>query len=161
MNLSKKNQELSKNNSNSVRKKAIVIVTMLFTTLIFSQKVSEELKSAIKADNLEVFKTLIDVTDLDAYYKINDRDYTLLIMTIKLKADSCFGFLIENNVNLEKISSGKTPLMHAVKNGKLDMVKALITAGADKLAINDANKTALDYSVRYKRKGIQTYLESL
>ena len=82
-------------------------------------------------------------------------------MTIKLKANSCFGFLLENKVNFEKISSGKTPLMHAVKNGKLDMVKALINAGADKLAENDATKTALDYAIRYKRKDIQTYLESL
>jgi len=161
MNLSKINQEHAKKNRTSVRKKTIVIITLLFTTLTFSQKVSEELKSTIKADNLDVFKTLIDDTDLDTYYKINDRDYTLLIITIKLKASSCFEFLIENKVNVEKISSGKTPLMHAVKNGKLDMVKILITAGADKLAKNDVNKTALDYAVRYKRKDIQTYLESL
>ena len=52
-------------------------------------------------------------------------------------------------------------LMHAVKNGKLDMVKALINAGADILTKNDASKTALDYAVRYKRKDIQVYLESL
>ncbi len=161
MNVSKQHQELHKNNKNTVSTKIILVICLLFSTLTFSQRVSEELKSAIKADDLESFKTLIDVTDLDTYYKINDRDYTLLIMTIKLKANSCFGFLLENKVNFEKISSGKTPLMHAVKNGKLDMVKALINAGADKLAENDATKTALDYAIRYKRKDIQTYLESL
>ncbi len=142
-------------------KKSILIISLLFTSLLYAQRVSEELKSAIKTDDLTSFKKLIDTTDLDTYYSINERDYTLLIITIKLKANSCFDFLLENNVNLEKISSGKTPLMHAVKNGKLDMVKALIKKGANKFAKNDKNLTALDYATRYKRNDIKTYLESL
>ena len=65
MNVSKQHQELHKNNKNTVSTKIILVICLLFSTLTFSQRVSEELKSAIKADDLESFKTLIDVTDLE------------------------------------------------------------------------------------------------
>lgn len=72
--------------------------------------------------------------------------------------------LIEKGANIEVRSrSGKTPLLMASENGKFNVVKMLIEAGADINAINtkDDNKSAIDYAQQDGHDDIAKYLKSI
>ncbi|MEM5563583.1 ankyrin repeat domain-containing protein [Psychroserpens sp. AS72] len=80
---------------------------------------------------------------------------------MKSNANDCFQLLLDEKVNLEKVCTSKTPLMYAVKYGRLDFVKSLVEAGAKLEVKNDKGLTALDYAKKYKQDEIATYLAAL
>ena len=48
-------------------------------------------------------------------------------------------------------NGGKTPLMYASYEGKPEVVRVLLAAGADKDLRNNDGKTALDYAIEKKK----------
>lgn len=65
------------------------------------------------------------------------------------------------DINAKKSSykSGATPLIEAVRNTRIEMVKALIARGADIQATDDRRLTALQWSIKGKDKQIETILK--
>lgn len=135
-------------------------IILLATTFLSAQTLSDDFKMVLQIDSTERFKILLDKADKNACYETGNSSYTLLAITIKLGATNCFNHLLAQQADIEKICAGKTPLMYAVKYGKLDMAKALVTAGANPNAENSKGKTALDYAKKYDQKALQSYLES-
>ena len=50
--------------------------------------------------------------------------------------------------------------MYAAKHGKLEMLKYLIEHGANINTVSVKGKTALSYSIEYKRPEIEAYLKA-
>ena len=142
-------------------KKILITIAFFITSMVSGQSLSEDFKEPLKTDNAETFKTLVNDENLNACFDGGNSSYSLLALTIKINASDCFNVLLDKKVNLEKACSSKTPLMYAVKYGNLEMVKALIHAGADVKAKKDSGKTALYYAKKYEQKDIYEYLKSL
>ncbi|CAN7521562.1 ankyrin repeat domain-containing protein [Polaromonas sp. LjRoot131] len=71
--------------------------------------------------------------------------------------------LLEAGAHIEGASerSHIHPLWKAAKRGHLQMVKLLVSSGANTNATDSTGMTALDYARRYSRKEVVEYLESL
>lgn len=72
--------------------------------------------------------------------------------------------LINKGADIEvRTNSGLTPLMNAVSNGKINVVKMLINVGADINATNPIqyDKTPLDYAIDDDRTEIVNYLRKI
>ena len=69
-------------------------------------------------------------------------------------------YFVKSGADIEHICANKTPLMYAAKLGKLEMLKYLIEQGANINAVSTKGKTALSYSIEYKRPEIEAYLKS-
>lgn len=137
--------------------------TLLLTasTLVSAQSVPEDFKAAIKTDDAIAFLKLVTADNLNTCYETQSSDYTLLALTIKYNAKACFKTLLAQKADLEKACASKTPLMYAVKYSQLDIVKALIKAGADFKAENSSGRTAIDYAKKYEQKEIYAHLKAL
>lgn len=143
-------------------KTILAIFTIFCTTFITAQTIKEnDLKYALSSDNVENFQKLVTPKTKTDCFKIGNSSYSLLALTIKTGAKNCFDYLLTQKIDVEKACAGKTPLMYAVKYNNLNMVKALIKAGANTKAKTGSGRTALDYAKKYKRQEIATYLESL
>ncbi len=142
-------------------KSIVIVLAFMLTGISFGQSLSEDFKHTLKSDNVETFKTLLTEENLNTCFEAGNSNYTLLALTIKFDANSCFESLLEKNVDLEKVCSTKTPLMYAVKYGSLEIAKALIEAGAKLDTENSSGRTALDYAKKYEQKEIYEYLKSL
>lgn len=71
--------------------------------------------------------------------------------------------LIKNGANInQRTEAGYTPLMLAAANGKLQVARALLSAGADTSLMNwkNGSRSALDYAVQYKNHQIAGLLRS-
>jgi len=142
--------------------KTISIMLVLFITSIVSgQSLSKDFKAPLETDNAQTFKVLVNEDNLNACFDIGDSSYSLLILSIKGNAINCLKVLLDQKVDLEKVCTSKTPLMYAVKYGKLEMVKVLIRAGASVKTKTESGKTALDYAKKYDQGEIESYLQSL
>jgi hypothetical protein len=139
----------------------IFTLSLFFTALVSALALPNDMKSAIKTDNAEVFLKLLTTDTMNMCYDARNSSYTLLALTIKYEAKACFKTLVSEKADLEKACSSKTPLMYAVKYGQLDTVKALIFAGADYKAKNTSGRTAMDYAKTYEQKDIYAYLQGL
>jgi thiol-disulfide isomerase/thioredoxin len=110
-----------------------------------------------------------DVKALDPYLskdKINEcyhegYGYTLLSLSIKVGAKKCFDLLLSKGANVEKTCEYKTPLMYAAKAKNMEMVKALIKAGANPNAVNSENENVMHYAKKYQFQEMIDYLNAL
>ncbi|MBL4678000.1 MAG: ankyrin repeat domain-containing protein [Mucilaginibacter sp.] len=87
------------------------------------------LQTIVKADDA------IALGKLATKEKVNEcyGNYSLLSQAVRAGATKCFELLVASGANVNQASNGYVPpFMHAVKYGKLDMVKVLIAKGADK-----------------------------
>lgn len=140
----------------------LITIAFFATTLLSAQTLKQDdLKNALASDDTVAFKKLITKDTKNACLSLGNSSYNLLALTIKTGATNCFNSLLEQKPNLEKACANKTPLMYAVKYGELNMVKALIKAGANPKTTTSSGRTALDYAKKYKKEEIATYLESL
>ena len=73
-------------------------------------------------------------------------------------------YLIEEknmDVNKTKRKSGLTPVIQATCYGNIDLVKLLISHGADLTIKDKFNLSAIDYARKLQRKKMQEFLENL
>ncbi|PQJ80689.1 ankyrin repeat domain-containing protein [Polaribacter porphyrae] len=133
---------------------------LLCTISIFSQEISSNIKYALKDDDATSLKKLITNDNKNTCFEAGNSNYTLLNLTIKFNALSCFKMLISKNIDVNKACTGKTPLLYTAKYGRLEMAKLLIKNKAD---INKTYKgrSALDYAKKYKKEDVYKYLKSL
>jgi len=133
---------------------------LVFTIAISSQEISSEIKYALKNDDAKTLETLISSTNKNTCFEIGNSNYTLLNLTIKLNAISCFKKLLSKNVDINKACTGKTPLHYTAKYGRLEMAKLLIKNKAD-ITKNYKGRSAADYAKRYEKDEVYQYLNSL
>ena len=133
---------------------------LLVSIAIFSQNISSDVKSAIKNDNAETLKSLFKTESKNTCFASGNAKYTLLNLTIKYNAISCFKMLLSEKVNVNKACTGKTPLHYAAKYGRLAMAKLLIENKAD-ISKTYKGRSAKDYAKKYENQEVYTYLNSL
>jgi ankyrin repeat protein len=95
----------------------------------------------------------------------NDRDplHWALIAVAEANQVESARELLSAGANIEGASERPyiRPLWKAAKRGHLEMVKLLLSHGADPSATDNDGMTALDYATRYSRIQVVQYLESL
>lgn len=109
---------------------------------------------AIKNRNLEIIVALAT------------KDKTLsfrafLIAITKGDLDMVKALLPLNLKNLEKKEAGFTPLMHAASNQQFEIVKFLVTSGANLNATNTENSTMVHIAARLNKPSIVKFLTNL
>lgn len=122
---------------------------------------SSSMLSTIRADKAPELLELLGENELNNCFSHKKSSYTPLALAIKLGASESFKILIDKSVDVEKACASKTPLMYAAKYDQLEMVEALVHAGADHSYKNKKGRSAKDYSKKYKRKQIYLYIKSL
>jgi ankyrin repeat protein len=142
-------------------KKALILL-LIVTHSIYTQNLSKEMISAFKFDDSTKLMALVGQDNLNNCYSLNGNSYGLLALAIKSKANNCLERLLqEKSIAIEKACESKTPLLYAVKYGRLKMLKLLITNGANHNVITNKGRTAKDYATKYQRPEVLKYLKSL
>ncbi len=113
-----------------------------------AQAFTDDIHNALRDDNAEQLAVAIDDNPIDHCYSIEAYSYNLLSISIKYGLDNCFNYLMSKDPNVDADCSGKSILMYAAKYKEVDMLKALVKAGADP-SISYKRKTALDYARKY------------
>jgi ankyrin repeat protein len=139
----------------------ILFFALLVSNIALSQKPTKELIMSLKYDDPAKLIIAAGEANLNNCYMINETSYSLLAMAIKSNAKNCLKRLLKENVNIEKVCETKTPLLYAVKYGKLEMLKLLVESGANYNIVTSKGRTAKDYAKKYKRNEVLEYLISL
>ena len=136
---------------------------LFFCGLVNAQQLNSPIKRALEADDSTALVSAVKEAQyqLDDCFDVEGYGYTLLAISIKMNKAAVFSYLIGKKITLNKICKDKSALMFATKYGKLDMVKALVNAGADIKQLSDEKETALDYAVKYKQVAIEEYFKTL
>lgn len=137
------------------------ILLLFIVPLAGAQPLPEQIKTAFRVDDADKVTNLVSSKTVDACYEAGNSKYTLLALTIKGNSKKIFNALMDQDADIEKACAGKTPLMYGAKYGRLDMVKALIQAGADHDFVNNKLRTALSYARKYQQKEVYVYLKTL
>ncbi|SFW62146.1 ankyrin repeat domain-containing protein [Cellulophaga fucicola] len=135
-------------------------ILLIISTYASAQEISEDLKNVLQNDNVTELKKHLTAKDLDKCYKLDDTEYSLLTLSIKLNAKSCFAELVEQNASVEKTCNNKTPFMYTAKYNRLTMAKALVKAGVQIRVRNSDKQSALDFAKKYESKEIIEYIKS-
>ncbi|PZR30059.1 MAG: hypothetical protein DI535_00740 [Citrobacter freundii] len=115
-----------------MKKIALVLALGFLFCHVHAQSLPAECDKAMKTDDLASFAKMVPAASVNSCYKVGEWDYSLLSLVIKANAQKCFAYLVEKGANVNISCNGYVPpLMHAVKYGKLDMVKMLVSKGAD------------------------------
>jgi len=141
--------------------KIYTILLLLFiatTQGVRGQELDETKLNAFKADDTTIFRKEFRAEDYDKCFTIKESAYSPLLIAIKMDKPNIFSFLLESNIDLNRICDDKTPLMYAAKYGKTAFAKQLLKKGADKNIISPEGKTALDYAEKYKNYNISDIL---
>jgi ankyrin repeat protein len=92
----------------------------------------------------------------------NDDGDTLLIASIKAKADKCVSLLLSNGVDISlKDAEGKTPLIHATIHSNPNIISLLVNAGANIGDTDNMGRNCLHYAAMYNDNNMVNYLLSL
>ena len=142
-------------------KKSIAICLFLFAIAFTqAQELTKDTYLAFKNDDVGSLKSQLIESNLNNCYDVKGNSYSLLAVAIKMKATDCLShLLLQEEVDVNKSCSGKTPLMYTAKYGQLDMLKALLNADADRSLKNNGHDV-LDYAKKYKQQAIVNYLLS-
>tara|TARA_B100000809_G_scaffold39649_1_gene34665 strand:+ start:213 stop:647 length:435 start_codon:yes stop_codon:yes gene_type:complete len=133
---------------------------LLITFTISSQEVPSKIKTALKNDDVKTLKKELTKENINKCYKVENANYSLLILAIKLNSKECFNKLVNKKADLDKDCGGKTPLIYAAKYGRLEMTKELIKKGANPEK-KYGGRTALFYAKKHQKKEVSDYLSSL
>lgn len=140
-------------------KNSLLFFILIFPFITHAQDSLYQIKKMIKHDDLLAFeKYLAAGNDLNDCYEIEDKKYSMLILSIKFGRKKIFKYCIDEGADLNQTCSDKTPLIYALKYDRMDFFKKLLIRGADKDVITEQGKTAIDYAKEYKR---DTYFELL
>ena len=143
-------------------KKIFLITSFVVSSLALSQSVTNKMKNAFETDNPvslieEIKAQKLNINDC---FELKEKPYSLFAIAIKMDRQKVFSELINQKADLNQICEDKSPLMYAVKYGKINMVKQLIEAGADINVRNSEGANAFHYAQKYQQKEIEEYLKS-
>jgi len=137
----------------------LVIFTISFS--IQAQQLSKETYMALKSDAIITLQQQSEYKTLNQCFDAGNSSYNLLAMSIKTNAKNCFEQLLsEKEIDVNLACTGKTPLHYAAKYGRLEMLKKLLTAGADRTKTYKG-RTPLDYAIKYEQTEISNFLKQL
>ncbi|MEM6804167.1 MAG: ankyrin repeat domain-containing protein [Bacteroidota bacterium] len=126
----------------------------------FTQASFDELKSIIKSDDVKALQAFLDDKhSIDDCYEIGESSYSILVLSIKYKKEGIFKKCLELKADLDKICEDKTPLMYAIKYGRMEFFHALLEAGANKEKTSKKGKSAAEYATKYKREYFMEFLD--
>ncbi|MBN8837181.1 MAG: redoxin domain-containing protein [Sphingobacteriia bacterium] len=119
----------------------------------------------------ELLSGVLSPANINEFYsaKVRGKDYgmmTLLDLATLLNIEQSVLFLLDNgaNPNLVIRSQGETPLMHAIKNGNLKVVKALVANGAfvnNTMLLGNNWTTPISFANEQRQVEIEAYLKSI
>ena len=143
-------------------KKIFLITSFVVSSFALSQSVTDKMKNAFETDNPvslieEIKAQKLNINDC---FELKEKPYSLFAIAIKMDRQKVFSELINQKADLDKICEDKSPLMYAVKYGKINMVKQLVEAGADINVRNSEGANAFHYAQKYQQKEIEEYLKS-
>ncbi len=127
-----------------------------------AQTLTSEMKDAFESNNFELLSQEIKLqnTSFDACFEVEEglKPYSLLEISAKYNNLTILKNVLKQNVDINKMCFDKTALMSAAKYGKIEIVKELLKAGADKKITNVKGNDALYYA---KREGHADVVELL
>lgn len=135
-------------------------ILLVISTYASAQEINSDIKSVLETDNVTELKKQITSKNINSCFKLEESEYTLLTLSIKLNAKSCFAELIAQNANVEKTCNNKTPFMYTAKYNRLAMAKDLVKAGVQIRVRNSDKQSALDFAKKYESKEIIEYIKS-
>ncbi|MCC8423600.1 ankyrin repeat domain-containing protein [Mucilaginibacter sp. UR6-11] len=153
----------------NLRKILIVAVLFSIRTAVQAQQMPAEMVSAIEKDDTTQLGKLISKENVNQCYGY----YSVLSQTVRANAVNCFNLVIGKGADVNLSCAGYVPpLMHAIKYGHLEMVKALVAKGANvhyrlENQIDlpgggpEKGETPLSYAVKFQRTEIEAYLRSI
>ena len=104
----------------------------------------------LRGDNSETRKLINAGTPLD--YQDDIDGWTPLIYSIYYQNPLACRWLLENNADVDKADyAGRTPLMIAAIRGNHQLMKELLTLGANIFCKDNRQKTAFDFAVEYNQ----------
>lgn len=140
-------------------KTIITLTLVLFIGAMNAQELTKDTYLAFKNDNVSALKSQINGQELNACLDVKGAAYTLLGLAIKTNATACLDYLLtQENIDLDKACTGKTPLLYTAKYGHLEMMKSLLAAGADP-KISNQGRNLLDYAKKYEQQEIIDFLQ--
>ena len=100
--------------------------------------------------------------DMSICVDINGSSHQLLAGAIVKEANSIVDYILDNgNPDLSLICNDLTILQYGIQYGDADLVKKLLSAGADPNQKSESGKSALDLAQELKKPIIIGYLKSL
>jgi hypothetical protein len=141
----------------------------LTCSVTFAQDTKEHLppegmREAIMADDSAKLATFVTRTNVNDCYG----NYSILSHAIRTGAMKCFYLLIADSADVNKICNGYLPpLMHAAKYGRLEMVKMLVSLGADVHFTYRGDYTAaqgetpITYAEMFQKTDVVNYLKTI
>jgi len=115
---------------------------------------------AIQSDNVDRLSNLLIVEDINSCFEMNGSQFNFLTLALRSSASEVADFLINSVADLNASCGGSSPLIYAIKNGKMEYVKMLVHAGADtEITIED--KSLLAYVKQQKQGEMENYLKSI
>ncbi|MCU0437972.1 MAG: ankyrin repeat domain-containing protein [Raineya sp.] len=144
-------------------KSYFLFIFIFWANLMFAQKQpTRAMKQAFDADNITMLLSELKFQDfsLNDCFEINGKNYSLLVIAIKMEKKEIIKALIKEKIELNKICADKSPLMYAAKYGQTETAKLLIEAGAQINLKNPEGLTALDYAIQSQQKEIEALLKS-
>lgn len=144
-------------------KTIITVLLLSISSFAFAQQLNDKLKEAFKTDNAEAVLAEIKAqkASINDCFTVEETTYGLLAVSIKMQRPQIFNALLAAKPDLDKACNGKTPLMYAAKYGQLDFAKALVKAGANVAVANKDGETALAYAIKYDKKEVKAFLETI
>jgi len=141
-------------------KSYFLLIFIFWASISNAQKITENMKVGFETNTASLILSELksNQVSINECFGVNDKSYSLLTIAIKLDKMDVLKALIQEKADVNKICEDKSPLMYAVKYGRLDMVKLLVGAGATINLKNSEGKTALDYAIKYQQKEIEEYL---
>lgn len=121
-----------------------ILCVSLLSQKLFAQDFPNKGILAIQKDNLVSFKKEFKAQDYNKCYALKADEYTPFTFAIRFDKKQIFSHLMSSKPEINKQCSGVSPLMIAAKYNRIDIVKTLLAAGADKNLKNKDGKTALD-----------------
>jgi ankyrin repeat protein len=103
-----------------------------------------DLIAAIRADFLEFAKLLIE-SSADVNYKDSKGRTALFFAVVYGLFDIC-NLLLDHGADVNQNTNSITPLMNAIYNSRIDIIKLLLVRGANIHPINVCGNNALNYA---------------
>lgn len=136
-------------------KKRLLFLFLFFCILGFSQESS--FFNIVRKGTTDDAAKFIKLNP-NCVNEVNPYGFSPLILACYNGNEAMVTFLLENNANINYVSSEGTVLMAATVKGSLSMVKLLLKKGANPNLANDNGVTALMYAVQFKNIDIVNLL---
>ena len=127
----------------------IAYLFIFFSVLAFNtSKAQSELLEAVKNENRSAILYQVRLGK-DLNKQIKPEKYTPLSYAIKKDCSKSFiSWLLNQDLDPDKLNNGKTPMMYAIKYDRTELIPLLLSNGAKIDKQNSAKETALIYAIK-------------